>query len=482
MDRAEVVTTNQKIALHAKRKELALALALFESLRASEATNSHSYGAIVNACVQCGDMTTAEGIIAQMVKDGRKLHRDVVTCTTLMKGYCNASSLVKAIKLFKEMVQRNAATNKPNIRTVNTILRGCVQAGAVQEAEDIFTSLPTLALAPDVSAWEYLITLQCQNLSIDKVMPSLGRIKADPMMQSGLLRIYLNLSRAAALLGECKTARKFLKQAEEASQISAPQEDAGDLTDLLGLEADALTNAKKAITGGKRAWKSLTSNSLESTDEARNQSLVLYRQHIGQEADADLQLIRKYLDSSSSAGAVALSASSALDHLLDHLQRFISLSTDSLDTVTDKHTLGQVVMDALQERFGLQAMIRRITKKSIAQLLNDRRLALARIEKGAQDAVPITADQQVADKLQALQDRVLGYFGEDGCLDFDRMFMTDNTVKKVSAVSYYFGDLADVVCCAAVKAGSVLRIRRMGMRTGDPPLSATDPQLNPPLG
>lgn len=88
----------------------------------------------------------------------------------------------------------------PNIRTINTLLRGihllisfsalisivqfacaivgCVQSGDVVNAEILFTlAQKEFHVEFDMSSWEYLVSLQCQALRLDKVLPLMGRLK-----------------------------------------------------------------------------------------------------------------------------------------------------------------------------------------------------------------------------------------------------------------------------------------------------------------
>lgn len=448
MERSEIVTTNQKIALHAKRKELSSALELFNSLYSQNAANSHTYASMINAAVQCGDLHLAEEIVQKMIQSGRKLHREVILCTTLMKGYCNNGQLGQAMQLFKEMLERNAKDNQPNIRTVNTLLRGCVQMGAVREAEEIFAILlKDLKLVPDVSAWEYLLILQCQNLDLDKVLPAIGRIKDDASMKTGLLRIHLCLTRCCAFLGESKSARRFLattqqllsSNEDEQNEGSGGGNDALEMAEILEQlqgkqsqhgEEQKVRNAQKTITGGKRAWNSLHQQSTESVDEARNQSLALYRDHISQEARTDLALVEAFLQSHPQHRGFQ-----AFQSLCRYLRRLISLpsSFPTKEKGEDDLSVGKRLWKALLERFGLQVFAKRLTRKTIPQLLDELDQATRKAQKEGKASVDCNSvDLQVGQELSLLQSRLDNYFQPNGQFSFDAIFDLDkNDLKKI---------------------------------------------------
>ena len=141
----EIVTANNEISQHAQRKQLAEAAARFEAL--GELKNSHSYAAIVNAHVRCGDVAGAAERVLAMKAAG--LRPCVVTYTSLIKGYCAEGRLGEAEAVLREM---EAAKPKvlPNVRTANTMLRGCLLTGDVPRALQIFKRMPkSWNLQPD---------------------------------------------------------------------------------------------------------------------------------------------------------------------------------------------------------------------------------------------------------------------------------------------------------------------------------------------
>jgi pentatricopeptide repeat protein len=62
---------------------------------------------------------------------------NVVTYTTLLKGYCDAGQIETAGALLGKMLKSKPKV-VPNLRTVNTYLRGCLRVGAVESAEQVF--------------------------------------------------------------------------------------------------------------------------------------------------------------------------------------------------------------------------------------------------------------------------------------------------------------------------------------------------------
>ena len=137
IDYDEQRRTNNAIALHAKRKELSEAMALFDKLVEKQWANSHTYAGAINCSIRCGDMKLARSLFDKL-KAKRGLKADVVHYTTMMKGYCEIGDMSQASALMEDMKERRVAAN---VRTMNTFLRGCVQTGDIERAE-VLLALP----------------------------------------------------------------------------------------------------------------------------------------------------------------------------------------------------------------------------------------------------------------------------------------------------------------------------------------------------
>jgi pentatricopeptide repeat protein len=393
IDRVKQVNLNQKIAQHANRKELLQAFELYQQALQEDLANSHTFAAMVNAAVRCANMAMAEEVISTMLSKGRKL-KDVVLYTTLMKGYCAQGNLTKALKLFQDM-RKKAAVVQPNIRTINTLLRGCVQMGEIYIAEAIFQQMQKeLAIKPDVSSWEYLITLLSQGLLVDKILPINGRIKSDATLQSGVISININLARAAALLGEYKLSSKCLQLVLTTLESStADRQDLADDADVDGdVAADSCSNMQKTVMGGKRAWKS-TGDSTLSIDDKRNQSLILYREHIREEWKQEAHILSQFLQDRQISG----NKQSAFDFLYSFYFRILSFDSNLVYATNDStgsiftsvgvqneinvEDVRNQIFNALCYKFGLDALVHKASNHHISELL-----ALQTGESGAESS------------------------------------------------------------------------------------------------
>lgn len=280
-DRSEVIKRNNEISRLSSRKDLRGCQRLYDkAVRELGGANTHTYCAMINAYILCGDMDGAVKVFADL--KSRKFEPDVVSYTTMIKGYCQlANNIESAVQLFEEMIlisSRKGTKILPNIRTVNTILRGCVHNGKVSVAEKIFKDLKVIEVIPDTSSWEYMILLHSQHLNLEKLLPMAGRIPTTLSVLS-LASIHANIARVASILGEWRVCRKFIKSAEAyvascddnvVKQESTSEDDGEDIDDV----PNAL--------GGKRRWKT------KESDENREQSLQNYRLHQLDESKLDI--------------------------------------------------------------------------------------------------------------------------------------------------------------------------------------------------
>src|SRR6185312_6437283 len=98
-------------------------------------------------------------------------YKDVVIYTTLIKGNCQSHFIHKAYELYHEMCHKPVSI-PPNIRTINTLLRGCIQNGNLTITEQVITEFQKEFHGQlDINSWEYLIFLYAQNLNVNKIFP-----------------------------------------------------------------------------------------------------------------------------------------------------------------------------------------------------------------------------------------------------------------------------------------------------------------------
>ena len=299
----EALLLSEELKELSRQKKLDEALALYRSPSKKNILDGHHACIIVDCCARCGSFAEGEQIVKELVDSGT--HVNVETKTALMKGFAHSGQIAKADNLFSSMCSEKARVDRPNVRTVNTILRGCLWSAASTDENGIVTGGVTTAekiwklcqdlhakgkksVFFDVSSYEYSISLLCQALRTDEAITRIEDMKEyfsvsedtskiSQSVSEALALSYLALMRAFAILGEdekvnssCQSFWKFASSAKKALT---------ETTDGVSVEPPS-KQARYAMKQGK-----------ESAGSRRGESNVLYRNHRINEAEKDAQLI-----------------------------------------------------------------------------------------------------------------------------------------------------------------------------------------------
>ena len=237
--------------------------------------------------------------------------------TALLKAYVHSGEMSKADSLFEYLIQMSssatsaspspaAAANKnkkngPNVRTFNTLLRGCMWTAASiithhhhhRENNDVALvgGVPTAQRAWslcvksnhhliqfDTSSYEYFVTILSQSLQCKDALQYLEQMKChfgivsssgigsgskddnnnsvvDPSIMESIIVCLVSISRGFVMLGEFDQGQMCANEAlvvMERLQLSLHSSGSGGGGDNASVAAAA--SSKKVVTGGKRAW------------------------------------------------------------------------------------------------------------------------------------------------------------------------------------------------------------------------------------
>jgi len=112
-----------------REKDLSAALELFQEMPLEGVPrNTITYNSIIDACINCNDLPMAESILCEMTKPGSPVEPDLITFSTLLKGYCHTMKLDKALEVFQESKARKMHCDE---LVYNTLMDGCVKANDI---------------------------------------------------------------------------------------------------------------------------------------------------------------------------------------------------------------------------------------------------------------------------------------------------------------------------------------------------------------
>lgn len=295
---AAALELSEQLKNLSRQKNLQEALNVYNDPSHASIRDGHHTCIIIDCCARCGDIQAGEKVIEDLKAIGK--HVNVETKTALIKGYCHSGKIYEGYKLFESMVLSKNRGDRPNVRTLNTLLRGCLWSaahpdmdgsvtGGVVTAEKSWQLCKTLqedgskAVLFDVSSYEYSTTLLCQALRTDDASQRIDdMVKAfqpdtegESLPQSvseSLSLSYCSLARSFATLGDKKNTVAACKSAFKYAELSR----------------QALADTKSASSSKGRYS---TKQGKESKDGKREESNLLYRNHRLSEVEKEVKVI-----------------------------------------------------------------------------------------------------------------------------------------------------------------------------------------------
>mmetsp|Transcript_2177 Transcript_2177/g.6630 ORF Transcript_2177/g.6630 Transcript_2177/m.6630 type:complete len:695 (+) Transcript_2177:77-2161(+) len=138
-------------------KDLASALELFREMpRESVPYNTITFNSILDACIKCGDLATAEGLLREMLAPESSLEPDLITFSTLLKGYCHVGELDKALQVAEAIKARGLRCDE---LVYNTLMDGCVKANDITAGVGLFEEMVQNGMRPSAITHSILARL-----------------------------------------------------------------------------------------------------------------------------------------------------------------------------------------------------------------------------------------------------------------------------------------------------------------------------------
>lgn len=361
--------------------------------------DNHHACIVVDCCSRCGEVMAAEQVVDRLPKAAVSIE----TRTALLKCYVHAGHLDKAMDLFRQMcskrqnqtstASRNQQPQKPNVRTLNTLLRGClwtaatevkstngettgVVAGGVVSSEEAWSLYKNLHQGAedivDTSSYEATIILLCQALRVDEAQERIQELQeqygikckgkaavkgGDQMSLETCGISFLSLAKAWALLGRTNDMWIACQRCLHAIQasLSKLQEDSSTATTTSNdVQPAKSVQSKDHRGGGKRGWK-VDSSSEEG--QKRAASNLAYRRHRLAEVENEARALLKRRNS-----AKEISASVLGDRLQTKLLYFGGGATRISDTLDSRAERASCC--AAWHSFGLEGMAEKVSKIS----------------------------------------------------------------------------------------------------------------------
>lgn len=330
----QVTKKERKTLLHLLNKDLAsfavkkqadkAKLAVKQFQKKGQQLDTLAYSNLINVFVRCNEINRVTGLMQEMKQLGVK--PNIITYTTVLKGYAENGMMSEASSLFREMVQ----SKDFNVRTVTTFLRGCIRSGMVGSALYAYQSLQSarkdaaalvaastedlnenfvemddgddvaeddllqMDVTQESACLEYLVKMLCQ---AGRIHEAASLIQAHIEQQSGGKErsgmsessavanagLYTLLARASLLFGQWAPAGKYITLARELLEI----EDKANLTQAMKRKfAEAMDDDEEALPD---EWQQ------SQLGPTTSKSVRLFRQHRRSELRQLLDTMDDYL-------------------------------------------------------------------------------------------------------------------------------------------------------------------------------------------
>lgn len=149
------------------------AMKLYKEMKSMQIQpNKEAFDAILHAFAQRGSMEQVPALMEDMKEAALP---DVETYSTLVKGFCNAGSLDRALKIFKGMKVREKCS--PGEVVYNELLGGCIKESRPDEALELLGEMRTTEVAPTSHNLGLLVKLLARCSRLDEAFHMLEDIR-----------------------------------------------------------------------------------------------------------------------------------------------------------------------------------------------------------------------------------------------------------------------------------------------------------------
>merc|ERR1719450_2023874 len=110
--------------------------------------------------IKCSDVQSAEEFLREMVASGGDVQPDLITYSTLLKGYCQVGDLDKALQVAETI---KACGLKCDELVYNTLIDGCVKANDLSAGVGLFAEMTQSGMMPSSITHSILVRLYQRN-------------------------------------------------------------------------------------------------------------------------------------------------------------------------------------------------------------------------------------------------------------------------------------------------------------------------------
>ncbi|KAG8377991.1 hypothetical protein BUALT_Bualt08G0091300 [Buddleja alternifolia] len=166
------------IGMLCRKRRASEAQAFFDSLKDKFELDVVVYTSLVHGWCRASNINEAERVFKEMKVAGVK--PEVYTYSIVIDALCRCGQITRAHDVFAEMLDVGCA---PNAVTFNNLMRVHVKAGRTEKVLQVYNQMKRLSCEPDVITYNFLIDTHCKDNNRDeaiKVLTSMIKKGCEP--------------------------------------------------------------------------------------------------------------------------------------------------------------------------------------------------------------------------------------------------------------------------------------------------------------
>ena len=205
-----VILYTTLIKAYTKVKDLNKALDVYTSMKNDSLVEKNIivHNAMLDCCVECNNVEKMneiyEYIKLKAIEDENHPQPDLITYSTVIKGYCRAKEISQVFKIYDYLKSREDF--KLDEVVYNSILDGCAKSGSIERAESIFIEMKEKGIERSNVTYSILIKLYSNSKQEEKALSLLEELLQNNI-KPGLI-VY------TCLIQTCLKSKKFDKAIE----------------------------------------------------------------------------------------------------------------------------------------------------------------------------------------------------------------------------------------------------------------------------
>lgn len=197
-----------------KAGKLEEALRIFNTMKESPKAqpNQITYNCTIDACVKADNLAKASELFEELNSNDKGMRPDLITYSTLIKGFCRQKNIDKAYYYLTHMQKQNI---KPDEALFNQVLECCHSCNSCDLGIEIFNMMtsPAFRVAPSNITFSILIKLYSKSRKLNKAVNVIEQMRTHKVRPS--LITYTNLIQACFKANKADKVNEVLQEMEK---------------------------------------------------------------------------------------------------------------------------------------------------------------------------------------------------------------------------------------------------------------------------